>query len=244
MEISPPEAHSVATGRGWGWIVDGFDLFRGNWMVWILVFLLSLVVYVAFGLLPVLGTIATALVGPILTGGLMHGCREIDRGQPLEVGHLFGGFRDRAGSLAAVGAILLLGELLVIAVVVATAFGLAGAGVIDELLEANAQQAPPVDALIRGVLLPVLIGLLLVLPLLMAYWFAPALVMLHGVSALQAMRLSFSGCLNNLLPFLVYGLAALGLCIVATIPMMLGFLVLGPVLIGSMYAGYKDIFVN
>lgn len=244
MEISPPEAHSVATGRGWGWIVDGFDLFRGNWMVWILVFLLSLVVYVAFGLLPVLGTIATALVGPILTGGLMHGCREIDRGQPLEVGHLFGGFRDRAGSLAAVGAILLLGELLVIAVVVATAFGLAGAGVIDELLEANAQQAPPLDALIRGVLLPVLIGLLLVLPLLMAYWFAPALVMLHGVSALQAMRLSFSGCLNNLLPFLVYGLAALGLCIVATIPMMLGFLVLGPVLIGSMYAGYKDIFVN
>ncbi len=244
MEISPPEAHSVATGRGWGWIVDGFDLFRGNWMVWILVFLLSLVIYVAFGLLPVLGTIATALVGPILTGGLMHGCREIDRGQPLEVGHLFGGFRDRAGSLAAVGAILLLGELLVIAVVVATAFGLAGAGVIDELLEANAQQAPPLDALIRGVLLPVLIGLLLVLPLLMAYWFAPALVMLHGVSALQAMRLSFSGCLNNLLPFLVYGLAALGLCIVATIPMMLGFLVLGPVLIGSMYAGYKDIFVN
>ncbi len=244
MEISPPEAHSVATGRGWGWIVDGFGLFRGNWMVWILVFLLSLVIYVAFGLLPVLGTIATALVGPILTGGLMHGCREIDRGQPLEVGHLFGGFRDRAGSLAAVGAILLLGELLVIAVVVATAFGLAGAGVIDELLEANAQQAPPLDALIRGVLLPVLIGLLLVLPLLMAYWFAPALVMLHGVSALQAMRLSFSGCLNNLLPFLVYGLAALGLCIVATIPMMLGFLVLGPVLIGSMYAGYKDIFVN
>jgi hypothetical protein len=33
------------------------------------------------------------------------------------------------------------------------------------------------------------------------------------------------------------------LCVLAAIPLGLGFLVLGPVVIASIYAGYRDIFV-
>jgi uncharacterized membrane protein len=76
----------------------------------------------------------------------------------------------------------------------------------------------------------------------MAVWFAPALVVLRGIEPLDAMRLSFNGCLRNFVPFLVYGLVGLLLAIVATIPLMLGWLVLGPVTIASLYTSYCDIY--
>jgi uncharacterized membrane protein len=46
-----------------------------------------------------------------------------------------------------------------------------------------------------------------------------------------------------MVPFLVYGLITMVLCFFAALPVGLGFLVLGPVLSGSVYASYRDIFV-
>jgi len=84
----------------------------------------------------------------------------------------------------------------------------------------------------------------LTIPLLMALWFAPALVMLHGLGPLEAMKLSFVGCLRNMLPFLLYGLIALVLTVLAVIPVGLGLLVLGPMITASVYTAYKDIFLS
>jgi uncharacterized membrane protein len=47
-----------------------------------------------------------------------------------------------------------------------------------------------------------------------------------------------------MLPFLVYGIVGFLLAIVAVIPLGLGLLVLGPVMWGTMYVGYRDIFVR
>ena len=76
----------------------------------------------------------------------------------------------------------------------------------------------------------------------MALWFAPALVVLHEESAMNAMVASFKGCLQNLIPFLLYGLVGLVLTIIATIPLMLGWLILIPMITASIYISYKDIF--
>jgi len=43
-------------------------------------------------------------------------------------------------------------------------------------------------------------------------------------------------------PFLLYGLVGIGLAIVASIPFGLGWFVLLPVTIASMYTSYCDIF--
>jgi len=56
------------------------------------------------------------------------------------------------------------------------------------------------------------------------------------------MKMSFAGCLRNILPFLVYGLVGFGLAIAATIPLFLGWLVLGPVVSASLYTSYRDIY--
>ena len=87
-----------------------------------------------------------------------------------------------------------------------------------------------------------LVILALFIPVSMAVWFAPALVALDGIDPLTALKWSFFACLKNIWSFLVYGLVMLGLAIVATIPMGLGWLLLGPVIMASVYTAYRDIF--
>jgi len=58
------------------------------------------------------------------------------------------------------------------------------------------------------------------------------------------MKQSFQASLRNVIPFLVYGIIVLCLAVVASIPLFLGWLVLIPTMIGSVYYSYRDIFVN
>jgi uncharacterized membrane protein len=69
-----------------------------------------------------------------------------------------------------------------------------------------------------GALLAVLVGTLAALPLMMAYWFAPALVMLRNDDPLAAMKASFSRMSRQCLAMLVYSLIGIVLAVVATIP--------------------------
>jgi uncharacterized membrane protein len=87
-----------------------------------------------------------------------------------------------------------------------------------------------------------LVVLALVIPVNMALWFAPALVMLQGQTATRAITQSFKGCLRNIVPFLIYGTVLLVLGFLASLPLALGWLVLGPVILGSVYAAYRDIY--
>jgi len=80
------------------------------------------------------------------------------------------------------------------------------------------------------------------LPLIMAYWFAPTLVLFHDMKAVDAMRLSFFACLRNFLPFLVYGVISAILLLLAMIPLGLGLLIMIPTMTASLYVSYKDIF--
>jgi uncharacterized membrane protein len=93
-----------------------------------------------------------------------------------------------------------------------------------------------------GAFFAVLIGTLFALPLMMAFWFAPPLVMLRNEEPVAAMKASFAACLVNIWPMFVYGLVGIVLMIVATIPFGLGWFVLCPVFATSIYASYKDIF--
>ena len=87
-----------------------------------------------------------------------------------------------------------------------------------------------------------LLALVVVVLVAMAYWFAPALVVLNGERPTVALQKSFAASLANIGAFLLYGLIYIGLAIVASIPMGLGWLVLGPMVVGSCYAGWRTIF--
>ena len=97
--------------------------------------------------------------------------------------------------------------------------------------------------LFEGSLVARLVSLLLLFPLVMAIWFAPALVFFNNMPPVEALKASFNACLKNTLPFLVYGLIVMVLLFFATLPVGLGFLALIPALSGSVYVSYRDIFV-
>jgi uncharacterized membrane protein len=94
------------------------------------------------------------------------------------------------------------------------------------------------------IMLGTLVTVGLSVPLMAAYWFAPALVMMHDMKPLAAMKASFFACFRNFVPFLVYGLVMFIALIVAMIPFGLGMLVWLPLAITSTYVAYRRIFTE
>ncbi len=233
-----PGGHGVAAGRGWSWIAEGWDLFKRQPGLWIGIAVTLFVILIVLALIPLLGPLANAVLWPVLAAGLLSGCRVLAEGGDLEFGHLFAGFRERFGTLIAVGAISF-GISFAIGVVVAVVMGV---GIATMFGGGPGPDAAP-EALLTMVL-AMLVMFALLLPLMMALWFAPALVVFHERGPVEAMKESFFGCLKNIVPFLVYGLIGLVLAILASIPVGLGWLLLGPVLIGSLYASYRDIYLE
>lgn len=233
-----PGGRAVAAGRGWSWIVQGWDLFKRQPGLWIGITITLFVILFALGLIPLLGPLANAVLWPVLSAGLLLGCRALAEGGNLEFGHLFAGFRERFGTLIAVGAISFAISF-AIGMLVAVVMGV---GMFTMFGGGPGPGASP-EALMT-VMLAVLVMFALLLPLMMALWFAPALVVFHDRGPVEAMRESFAGCLKNIVPFLVYGLIALVFAVLASIPIGLGWLLLGPVLIGSLFASYRDIYLE
>ena len=93
-----------------------------------------------------------------------------------------------------------------------------------------------------GILILLSIGL--TLPIMAMIWFSPALIVLHDVPVIRALGWSIVGCFKNFLPFLLYSIIMTVAAFVATIPLMLGWLVLGPIVIASIYTAYRDIYLD
>jgi uncharacterized membrane protein len=239
---SPQAGNFVSGGRnvpaanGWSWIVQGWNLFKRQPGMWIgIVVVLALMSLVA-AMIPFIGSLALMVLFPVFTAGLMLGCRAQAEGGELEFGHLFAGFRDRFGPLSAVGA-LYLGITMAIALVV----GIVTGASMFAMMSPGADPAAAAGA-VAGVALAMLVMLALMIPLFMAVWFAAPLVLFHERGAIEAMKESFSGCLRNIVPFLFYGVILMVLSVVASIPVGLGWLVLGPVIAASIYTAYRDIY--
>lgn len=241
------EPNAVEASRGWGWIQDAWGLFKQAPWAWIGALLLFYLIVIVLSLVPMLGGLATTILGPMFTAGLMLGAQAQDRGEGFGVGQLFAGFSVRPGPLALVG-VVYLGLTLLIVLVIGVFFALmiGGMGMMVPDMAPGATMTPEqfetMAAAGPQVVLPVLIALLLGIPLAMAMFFAPALVALDAVPVMQAFKLSFMGCLRNILPFLVFGLIAFVLLFVGAIPLLLGWLVLLPVLTIAVYTAYRDIF--
>jgi uncharacterized membrane protein len=246
-----PSPRAVDTDRGLAWWSEAWRLFTPAAGVWLLIIILLLILNMVLTVIPLVGHVIGQLLFPIFAGGLMLGCRAVDRGEPLTVGHLFAGFSTRTGPLFIVGLIYTALAIAIALVVFGLLLVFFGAAIVSSLWHLQDLQdiqdpwslaSSMFGTLGLAILVGLLVFLLLYLPLVMAVWFAPALVVLRGIEPLEAMRLSFNGCLRNIVPFLLYGLVGVGLAIVATIPLLLGWLVLGPVTIASLYTSYCDIY--
>ncbi len=237
-----PGGQPVPAGAGVDWYREGWRLFKLQPGMWVGVMAVFMVIFMVLGLLPFAGGVATMLLSPVFTAGLMLGCRELDNGGELEMAHLFAAFKDKPGPLVAVGAIYL-GAWVAIFLVVFLVAG-ASIGVMFAAGGVGADKAALGAGAMIGIVLAVLVAIALSIPAVMAVWFAAPLIVFHDIEPMEAMKSSFRGCLKNWVAFLVYGLVGMVLAIPATLPLLLGWLVLVPVIAASYYAGYRSIFVR
>lgn len=238
------EPRRVSSSEALSWLGRGWDLFKASPGAFIGILVVAGLLMFGAGLIPILGMFA-GLLYPIMLGGLMLGCRALARGGELRLGHLFAGFQEEPGKLFMVGLINFAMGIGLMAIVGLGTFGILGtAAAFGSSLDSGGAGALATGGTIGGFLLLLLAVVAVSIPMTMAAWFAPALVALHQVSPLEAMKMSFNGCLRNAVPFLVYGLALTIALIVAVIPLGLGLLVFGPVAWASIYYSYLDIFEN
>jgi uncharacterized membrane protein len=225
---------TVPVNSAWTWITKGFQLFKANPAMWIILLVIYLAIMIPLSMLPIIGSVLSTLLAPVFAAGMMWGCRALTRNQDLEINHLFEGFKHNTSQLVAVGGIYMV-SLLLVAVIAVLTLDKATVELLVQGKEVSTEQA---DAM----LLPILTTFLLLLPVLMAYWFAPVLAGLHNLTAVEAMKLSFNACLKNLLPFFLYGFIFMLLLIVAIIPFGLGLVVVVPMMMTSLYTSYADVF--
>jgi uncharacterized membrane protein len=236
--MQPLQPRQVKATQGWAWIVQGFALFRKHPLIWIVLFLIGALLLILLAFIPLLGPLLVSLLFPVFFAGMMLGCRAIEAGEDLEIAHLFAGFKHNPVRLVSVGGVNLVGQFLIFGVMVAMG--------PDKLEPIGANpQTPEATLRVLNQLAPALLsGAALSVPLMMALWFTPALLGLHDIGPVAAIRLSFQACAQNALAFLLYGAIVMFLFLVP-IPFTLGVasLIVVPILIASVYTGYKDIFL-
>lgn len=233
------EPQRLAAGQGWQWIKQGYALFMKAPLLWIVLLLICFIAMVALSKVPVVGEPLASLLLPVVLAGLMVGCRALEHGEELELAHLFSGFQQRTTQLVTLGGVTLVGQFLIFGVMMLVG----GAALVGILMSGQPVSDPEiVRQAISGAGIAVLLGLTLFSVLLMAMQFAPMLVYFNNATPLEAMKLSLRAFIDNIGPMLVYGVTFILLAILASIPMMLGWLVLLPIMFTSLYACYCDIF--
>lgn len=230
----------VGAKQGLQWIVNGFYLFRCSPLIWIILcgFLLSIAV--VFSLVQTVGQIIFTILSPVFMAGLMSGCKALEQNKELEIGHLFAGFRANTIPLITLGGIYLVGQVLIISIAILVG----GDTLMDLWFEGKRVDENELKRVSGNMLSATLVVLTLSIPLMMATWFAPLLIMFDRMPPFAAMRLSFLGCLSNFIPLQIYAISLIVLAIISSIPYGLGFFILIPTLFASIYASYKAIFVD
>ncbi len=228
----------VPARHGPGWLAGGWRIFRGRPLVWMGLGAGWILITLALLMVPVLGGLVANVLQPVFFASFALAARRQEQGEAIEMGELFSGFRRPLMPLANVGALLLVAEIAIFALL--ALLGLPG-------LEADAEGKLSIAEFARelqGKEWIVILGFLLTALVKGALWFAPAVLAFNDLSAAHAVRWSVYAALSNAGAMILYGIA-LTLCFFAAIlPWGLGLMLVIPVMVASTYAGYREVFLE
>jgi hypothetical protein len=225
----------LPAGRGARWLVESFALFRQKPMAWIGLCAGWLAITFGLLLLPLIGGVIANFLQPVFFASFAIVALRQLHGEKVLMGDLFLGFRRNLKPLVNLGAVLLLAEIAVFAMMAALGLPMAAAG--DQPFTVNEY----VDAL-RGKEWILILGFLLTVAVKGAVWFAPPLIALHDMSMTHAVRWSAYAFMANMGTMIVYGLALFMAFFFALIPWALGLVVVIPIMAISTYVGYREVF--
>jgi hypothetical protein len=251
------QALTLPADRGLRWLTEGFAVFQRKPVPLIFLVLGYWLTMAVVSAIPVLGQLAGFILIPSFSVSLMNACRQIDKKEELPPRVLFSGFNRNPRTLFTLGLIYVLSALAILGISALFDSGLLFRMlVMDETPTREMLEQTPmfVSAQLTAVLL---------IPVILAFWFAPVLAAWHDMSAGKSLFFSLVACLRNWRPFLLYALAVV--VIAVFVPRLLDVLlrtvdksgqllpiaitvtvslILLPTLYASFYISYRDIFVG
>jgi hypothetical protein len=230
------EPVSCGADAGWNWIKEGFALFRKSMALWMGMVVVYMLLMAILSFVPFINIIL-GIIAPVFTGGFMVACFRSDKEGSFEFSDMFAGFKNQTGPLFTLG-LIYIGMVILISMVMGILLISFGA---EEMFAGDPES---LEGLGAGIMIVALLAMALFIPLAMGMWFSPALIIFHKMGPWTAFMTSLRGCLKNVLPFLIYGIILFVFGVLAAIPFGLGYLILVPVVIGSIYTGYRDIFIS
>jgi hypothetical protein len=232
-------------GAGVFWLQGGVALLRQGFVAWLG---LSSAVLLALLLLGMTGAgaILASFLGPFVVALFMLAGDASRRAERFSFLVLPGQLRPTVSPLFQVGLVNALATLaasqliLVMAgsdletiLTLVDAAGTTGGSANPEVLNQHLERVMPA----------LWTALLIVLPVSMASWFAPALILFDAFSAGRALWWSLWTVLTNVVPMLLFALLLGGGWLLALIiPYGIGFMLFLPLLMAATYVGYRSIF--
>ena len=190
--------------HGMSWLAQAYALFRRRRLPWVV---LLLTYYVLLRLLieiPYIGPFAMTILKPVFAVGLLAAAWTQERGGTPALSQLFQGFRANLTSLLPIGFFFVVG---ITAAVLASSL-VDGGKLLDLMSHAGTMNEEEITtALSDGALeAGMLFSALLSIPVLIATWWAPALVVFQNAGAGAALATSLRAALANWRPLAVYGI--------------------------------------
>jgi hypothetical protein len=186
-------------GRGVFWLREAQAMLTAKRLPWLMLLLLYYIVAGLIDHIPLLGQFALPLLKPVFAVGFLAAAWNQERGGNPELKFLFQGFRSNLWALLPLGAFMLAGIALAV-----FATSLVDGGTLLEVLSGKTKLDEAVVASGR-VQAAMLFAAVLALPVILALWFAPGLVVFHDCGATDALALSLRAALANWRPIGVYG---------------------------------------
>lgn len=225
----------VGAGDSISWYQGGWRIFTANIANWVLMALIFGVIAMVLSFIPFIGMIALYLLLPLFLGGMLYSAQKLDQGQASDIMDIFSLFKDqqRLTPLIILGLIML------------------GVGFVSMVVVGGMMFASVSSSITPGAEMPMmpsigfggfLLALIVMILSGMLFLFATPLVVFQNMSAIDAIKNSFTACVKNFPAFIIFMLIYALLAVIAVIPFGLGLLVLVPVFIAATYIGYKRIF--
>ncbi len=257
-EARPPIAFArLPAMRGAHWLRDAYAMLSRARLQWLLLLLFYYLVLGIVDVIPFLGQLAAPILKPVFAVGFLAAAWSQERGGTPELKQLFQGFRSNLWALLPLGVFLSLGIMLAVL----------GTSLVDDgkLLDALSGKTKFDDKLLsdNSVQLAMLFAVVCAIPVMLALWFAPALVVFQDCNAARALGTSLAAALANWRPIAVYAMlvffyggvlpgiatATISLLVPASIAFVVALVVLVPYLFMfiatlhiSDYVSYREIF--
>lgn len=204
----------VESRIGGQWLKQGFRLFHRQPLTWTLILFIYWAFMLMLAFIPLIGMVVPLLLSPGLAMGFIEVARAVDEGRPPSPPLLISAFKSQeAKAVYTLGSFYLL-EIIVIFLVTWVIDG----GLLIEWIAMGKAPAPENMEQVR--IAGITAGVLYI-PVMMAFWFAPQLVVWSGFAPLKAIFFSFFAVWRNRGAFLRYALTWIALTIFAGAAMAL-----------------------